>query len=539
LQQALNELGPRWQDRSCHRSALSGQVQAAKLLEAADPRTSVTFIHLACSGATVWNGLIGEEYNGPEPGPAKVPPQIGEAVRLAGGRALDALVVSIGGNDVGFAKVIQACVLQLKCFENPPTTDPAAMGYIDEMCTPLGPLAPLCTDYFGGLSAPSESAESIFLGSGTACGGAAGDDVGEVGLDDLACNYARVQEELETLRTQGDLHGLFGEEGRVGVYLTAYPSITRREPDSPGGPTEPCGFDPTAPAAGRAKNLPGVPLPEILWAESFVVPRLAGAMEAAATLHGWRYVDGHVAAFDGHGYCADDNWIVRIPESVQTQARPIPLLASFLGSVHPNPAGHEEYAHAIAEALLCDFYPGCVPAAPTTTTSTTSTTTTTIATALACAQAADCDDANPCTDDACTAGVCVRTNNAGPCDDGNACTTDDVCSAGFCAPGAPVDMKVVASFLIDNAGTPAACRAGKDRRRAQKVVKAMTSARKKLARAAAAPEAKKQRLLDGAAAKLAQASTLAGKLASRLSPACHAALTELTSDGHGKAGCLQ
>lgn len=153
LAQALRELGPRWQDRRCHRSALSGQVLAARLLEEADPRTSVTFIHLACSGATVWKGLLGE-YEGQEPpsGP-KLPPQINEAVRLAGGRPLDALVVSIGGNDVGFADVIEACVLQQKCFESPPTADPAAMAYIGEMCAPLGPLAPLCTDYFAGLDA--------------------------------------------------------------------------------------------------------------------------------------------------------------------------------------------------------------------------------------------------------------------------------------------------------------------------------------------------------------------------------------------------
>jgi hypothetical protein len=538
LEQALNELGPRWQNRRCHRSALSGQVKAAEELEDADPRTSVTFIHLACSGATVWKGLVGE-YEGQEPGPSPVPAQIAEAVRLAGERALDALVVSIGGNDVRFADVIEACITQLKCFENPPTTDPAAMGYISEMCTPLGPLAPLCMDYFGGLSAPAESAESLFLGGGTACGGAAGDDGDTVGLDDLSCNYARLQQELETLRTAGDLHGLFEEDGRARLYLTGYPTITRREPDTVGGPTEPCGFDPTAPAAGRARNIPGVPVPEILWAESFVVPQLAGAMEASAVRHGWRYVDGHVAAFDGHGYCAEDNWIVRIPESVSTQARPVPLIATIAGSVHPNPAGHEEYARAISEALLCDFYPGCVPSAPTTTSTTTSTTSTTIAVAFDCAEAEDCNDGNPCTDDACTGGLCARTNNAGPCDDGDACTTDDVCSAGVCAPGAPVDMKVVASFLIENAGTPAACRAGKDRRRAQRIVKAVTSARKKLAKAASAPEARKQRLLDGAAAKLEQASTLAAKLAKKLSPACHAALAELTSAGQGKAGCLQ
>jgi hypothetical protein len=100
-------------------------------------------------------------------------------------------------------------------------------------------------------------------------------------------------------------------------------------------------------------------------------------------------------------------------------------------------------------------------------------------------------------------------------------------------------MKVVASFLIENAGVPAACRAGKDRRQAQKIVKAVTSARKKLAKAASAEGARKRRLLDGVAAKLEQANARARKLEGTLSPACHAALTELATAGQGKASCLQ
>src|SRR5688572_10425188 len=45
--------GPRWADRRCHRSAHAGPAQAALAIERADPHTSVTFISLACSGATL------------------------------------------------------------------------------------------------------------------------------------------------------------------------------------------------------------------------------------------------------------------------------------------------------------------------------------------------------------------------------------------------------------------------------------------------------------------------------------------------------
>jgi cysteine-rich repeat protein len=52
----------------------------------------------------------------------------------------------------------------------------------------------------------------------------------------------------------------------------------------------------------------------------------------------------------------------------------------------------------------------------------------------------DCGDANPCTDDSCDpVGGCMWANNAAPCDDGDACTEVDVCSGGSCAPGDPLD----------------------------------------------------------------------------------------------------
>ncbi len=51
--------------------------------------------------------------------------------------------------------------------------------------------------------------------------------------------------------------------------------------------------------------------------------------------------------------------------------------------------------------------------------------------------APNCNDGNLCTDDACDPLTgCVHTNNTNPCNDWDACTTGDVCSAGACAgPG--------------------------------------------------------------------------------------------------------
>ncbi len=49
-----------------------------------------------------------------------------------------------------------------------------------------------------------------------------------------------------------------------------------------------------------------------------------------------------------------------------------------------------------------------------------------------CVGSGDCDDANPCTNDACSSGACKHVNNNADCsDDGDDCTAD-VCDSGSC-----------------------------------------------------------------------------------------------------------
>jgi lysophospholipase L1-like esterase len=106
----------RWQSARCDRSALGFQPVAVKAIEDADKHTSVTFVHLACSGAGIASGEVGT-YWGIAPGDAKEPlgSQIDELSRLIGKRKLDAILISIGINDLGFGHIVEFCVKHRDC----------------------------------------------------------------------------------------------------------------------------------------------------------------------------------------------------------------------------------------------------------------------------------------------------------------------------------------------------------------------------------------------------------------------------------------
>jgi lysophospholipase L1-like esterase len=96
-----------WRDPSCHRSGRAGPARAALAVEDADPRTSVTFVHLACSGATITRGLLGPQ--------GKRAPQVDRLVELAARREVDAVLMSVGANDIGFSRIVRGCLFKEPC----------------------------------------------------------------------------------------------------------------------------------------------------------------------------------------------------------------------------------------------------------------------------------------------------------------------------------------------------------------------------------------------------------------------------------------
>jgi lysophospholipase L1-like esterase len=96
-----------------HRSTLAWAPQMAMRLERADDESSVTFIHLAVTGATISKGLLGPAGGSSQEGIAgQAPAQLELARQLVGQRKIDALILGIGGNDIGFSNLIKGLVLR-------------------------------------------------------------------------------------------------------------------------------------------------------------------------------------------------------------------------------------------------------------------------------------------------------------------------------------------------------------------------------------------------------------------------------------------
>lgn len=104
----------RWLWNPCHRSLYSYQTRAALALAIADTQSIVTYLPLACSGATIAEGVLGSmtsrEFllpNGAR-APRDVEAQSSELRNYlsASGRKPDLILLTIGANDVDFSQLV-------------------------------------------------------------------------------------------------------------------------------------------------------------------------------------------------------------------------------------------------------------------------------------------------------------------------------------------------------------------------------------------------------------------------------------------------
>lgn len=136
----------RWLDQACHRSLYSEQLRTALQLAVEDPHRAVTFVGVSCAGAEITDGLF-LRYKGNEwvPNPPRLsqisavaeaqcgnnktqPLDLPEAFHMNGqipqlqnivlrkcpqddARKIDLVLLSIGGNDIGFSRLLANAVL--------------------------------------------------------------------------------------------------------------------------------------------------------------------------------------------------------------------------------------------------------------------------------------------------------------------------------------------------------------------------------------------------------------------------------------------
>ncbi|MCB9604272.1 MAG: hypothetical protein H6721_06530 [Sandaracinus sp.] len=296
---------------ACHRSGRNGFQVAADTLADEWPGVDVHRESFACSGSELEH-VLESPYGGAAGTDAlrgwELVPQLDQldASLEADPRALDAVQISIGGNDMKFVPLMIGCAL-----------DPFCEG--------------------------SESISSRLLRDGAA---------------GVPAGYARLAEALDDRKLFPDDH----------VLLTGYPTPLRR---ASGGGTVPC-----TELGASGFEIPGEDAPvlfsdaEIAWADTVAVGTMNREVGNAARTHGWTFVDGHLARFREHGWCASEPWIGTLlsgrerqgmdafglgPFTLPTPLPPVTfdIRSGFSGGfAHPNLDGYEQgYGPAIAEDL--------------------------------------------------------------------------------------------------------------------------------------------------------------------------------------------
>lgn len=291
---------PYWDDDACDRSVHGAPAQAALALEKSSPRTSVTLVNVTCGGATIGAGILG-----PQRSARQAQSQIEQVRGIVGGRPIDIVTLSIGGNDIGFAQVLAGCATDADCAIRP-VANPPLRGY------------PTMQQGIQALTGALPAGYAQIAG----CLGGAGCPSGP------------------PLTMAPDAR----------ILPTMYPDITRA---ADGGPCTYLTF--TAGNMRWARDTMLVPGPaptyEYATANRAVVtldlPNGSLNQQIAATDRlGWRpVVQTWAASGDspvGHGICA----------GAQAWAYPITALSGFAGaSFHPNPAGQQVAAAALLEAM--------------------------------------------------------------------------------------------------------------------------------------------------------------------------------------------
>ena len=294
----------RWSDQACHRSLYSHQLRAALQLGIEDPHRAVTYVGVACSGSEVTYGLFlrytGNEWvpNPPDlsqvssiaaaqcgshEAPMQDLPEAyhmdGNIPELKGGlvlrkcdplnaRKIDLLFLSVGGNDVGFSRLLANSVL---------------------------------------------ADESVLRKLGGWFGQVHGLDAASAQLEALILRYKSLNRAIHYL-----LHVPWEQSDRV--ILTAYPGLALLGDGSEVCPDGRAGMEVLSDfKLSEAKVRVG----------TWIADKLNHAMRDAAEDYHWMFVEQHRRKFIGHGICAGTTYDgadiadeLRLPRKTEAGWRP-------------------------------------------------------------------------------------------------------------------------------------------------------------------------------------------------------------------------
>jgi hypothetical protein len=309
--------------RRCHRSPRATAPKAVKALIDQFPEINFTFRSFACSGASINRGLTGP-YDGAEPidHSNQVPAQIAQANDYlaslpAASRRIDALVMNVGGNNLGFSQIIQNCT------EIPVGSNP---------CSPPD----------------NHDTEAVLLtGAGTP-------DSGHTGLDDLPGLFDTLAHRLDR-SASGSLE-IASEPDHV--FLTGVPNPLVG------------GFDGCASLTGQYDYENRLTAAERTWLSGTVFPTINTAFQDAADDR-WTFVP--LASAVTSGICASSGRMInRNRDALAKQGATVFSslgLGVSHGWVHPNASGYAAMAPLLASSMaakvIADFTPPGLPSSAT------------------------------------------------------------------------------------------------------------------------------------------------------------------------------
>jgi lysophospholipase L1-like esterase len=329
-----------WMDYRCHRSLFSYPVMMAATLALADPRHSITLVHVACSGAQIEEGIL-DKYSGAitrtqaiaiwkrgwfNSKRMQVPDQweqygteleyfdsqidqVRRALTDAGRtRKPDLLILSIGVNDVGFVQLLEKLALtncQEKCFDQ---------------------------------------LRQLRNSSTATCGSTA---------DKLTRSFGCLEQLLRNLKNE--------IEQKIGprqTYLIEYPNPLRDE-DGRLCMSQPHHGELLKGVLGTFGNMlsvfwsPKLSLQEITYAEAEFFNPLKQAHLNINSAPNWLTIE-HQGAEDKRGFCASPKWYHSYQESQLRQHLNPNSRTDSVGTLHPNAIGHEHLMVRVLARLRRD-----------------------------------------------------------------------------------------------------------------------------------------------------------------------------------------